>query len=158
MKRLLIMSGVLFWVFSLNSQTLAPQVVATSGKSFSSPTGQVDFTIAEVVTSTLLNGSNCLTQGFHQPEILFTSIENSENEFTFRLYPNPTKQFVIVESTQETEMQVHVYDAMGNAIQKSNLFTKEITIDLGSLASGHYVMAITNASGKHLFSYTMIKI
>lgn len=158
MKRFLFMIGGLFWILSLNSQTLSPHVVAASGQSFSSPGKQIDFTIGEIVISSLTSSDKTLTQGFHQPKILITGVEDPDDEFVFSLYPNPADRFVIIESTQETEMQVHVYDIMGKVLQVSSLFTKKITIDLQSLASGHYNMVITNAFGNHLSSYKMIKI
>jgi Secretion system C-terminal sorting domain len=155
MKRLLIMLLGLFWVLSLKSQTLSPQVVATSGTSYSSPAGQMDFTIGEVIIASMISGSNVLTQGIHQPEINFTSIEAIDNEFAFSLYPNPTDQFVTIESSKEMEMRVSIYDAIGQAIVVSDLFTKKITLDLQVLASGYYLLVITNASGKRLFTYKM---
>ena len=158
MKRPLIMAGILFCLtVSLQSQALSPQVVASSGKGFLSSTNQIDFTIGEVVTSSLTSGNNYLTQGFYQPEILFTAIENAGHEITFSLYPNPTKQFVTVESGQESDMQVRVFNALGNMVQASNLFKQKITIDLQSLVSGNYILVITNAAGKPLMSYTLFK-
>ena len=157
MKRLLILPGVVFLILSLHAQELSPQVVSASGKTFSSPVATLDFTIAEVMTSTFTNGSNDLTQGFHQPQILFTSVENNEPGVTFSLYPNPTDRFVTIASTLETVMQVHIYDSMGKAIETSSLFNKQITIDLQTLFSGLYIMVITSDAGKPLFTYTLIK-
>jgi type 1 fimbria pilin len=157
MKKVFIFFGVLLSLIPLSAQSLAPEVVATSGNSFSSSGATIEFTVGEVTTNTLSGGGNTLTQGFHQPEIHFFSIDKNEDEFTFNLYPNPTDQYVTVASTTEEVLQVHIYATSGQAIEVSNVFTKQITLDLQSMASGSYIMIITNASGKPLKNYTIIK-
>jgi hypothetical protein len=145
-------------MLSLNAQSLSPQVVAAAGTSFSTSTVQVDFTTAEVFTSAYNNGGFWLTQGFHQPEIIITSIIPNEDELALSFYPNPTEQYVTVESTLEKELQIRVFDALGKSEQVSSLFTKNLTLDLRSLISGSYVMVITNASGNPIISYTLLKL
>jgi hypothetical protein len=157
MKRMFIFLGILLSLIPISSQTLSPEVVATSGNSFSLPNAQIDFTLGEVAISALSGGSNSLTQGFHQPEIHFFAVDKNDNEFTFSLYPNPTEQFVTVVSNSEKEMQVHIYDAGGQAIEVSHVFTKTITLDMQAMASGNYIMVITDNSGKIFNSYKIIK-
>lgn len=139
------------------AQSLSPQVIASSGTTFTSASAKLEFTIGEVATSTLTAGGNTLTQGFHQPEIQFNSLENYNPDFVFTLYPNPTEQLVTVESSKEENMQVHVYDANGKAIIVSSVFEQKITIDLQTLAAGSYIFRITTKDGKPLHSYTVLK-
>ena len=141
----------------ISAQSLTPEVIASSGTSFSSASAKLEFTIGEVATSTLTSGSNMLTQGFHQPKIQFSSIENFNNEYVFTLYPNPTEQFVTVECTKEDDMQLHVYDANGQAIFVSSVFRQKTTVDLQFLAAGSYILRITTKAGIPLHSYTVIK-
>jgi hypothetical protein len=157
MKKILIFGGVLLWLSPLSAQSLSPELVATSGKSYSSANSTMEYSLGEVVTSSLTDGSNQLTQGFHQPEIHFFSIEKETSEFTFSLYPNPTDQYVTVASTTEAELQVHIYAASGQAIEMSQVFTQQITLDLQTMVSGSYIMVITDASGNRLKNYTIIK-
>jgi hypothetical protein len=157
MKQLLLLCAGVSGAACLSAQSLSPQVIASAGNSFSTASARIEFTIGEVVTSSLTAGGNTLTQGFHQPEIHFASFENYTNDYVFTLYPNPTEQFVTVESTKRDDMQVHVYDALGQAIQVSSVFQEKITIDLQTLAAGNYVLMIATKSGKPLHSYTVIK-
>jgi len=142
---------------SLYAQSLSPQVIASSGTVFSNASARLEFTIGEVATHSISTGGTTLTQGFHQPEIHFTSIEDYSSDFIFTLYPNPTEQFVTVESSKESMMQVHVYDALGKAILTSPVFGQKTTIDLQTLAAGSYILRVTTEEGKHLHSYTVIK-
>jgi hypothetical protein len=157
MKKLLLLMGGIAGLSVSYAQSLSPQVIASSGTSFSSASAKLEFTIGEVVTTTLTASGNTLTQGFHQPELQFASLENYNSGYTFTLYPNPTEQFVTVESTKEDNMQVHVYDASGKSILVSSVFQQKITVDLQTLAAGSYILRITTKDGLPLHSYTVIK-
>ena len=157
MKRLLLCFGILHGIPLLYSQSLSPQVIASSGNSFSSVSARLEFTIGEVAISTLTIGSNTFTQGFHQSEIHYASMENYNTDYVFTLYPNPTEQFVTVVSTKEEDMQVHLYDVNGRAILVSSVFQQKITIDMQTLSAGSYIIRITKKSGEPLHSYTVIK-
>ena len=61
MKKLLLLGAI---ALSLNS--LGQEVVSTQGDSYTNASGSIDFTIGEVVINTVTDGTNDLTQGFHQ--------------------------------------------------------------------------------------------
>lgn len=157
MKKLILSTIFCAGITAIYSQVLSPQVIASSGNGFSNASGGIDFTIGEVVTATLIANSNTLTQGFHQPQINISSLENHNASYVFSLYPNPTEQFVTVSTTTEQDIQVHVYDANGKAILISSVFQQQITVDMQTLAAGTYVMRIATKEGAPLHSYTIIK-
>jgi type 1 fimbria pilin len=156
-KPLLLLIGMSGFTGISFAQSLSPQVVASSGNHFSNGGSQIEFTIGEVATSTLTAGGHVLTQGFHQPEIQFASLEDFADDYTFELYPNPTEQFITVTSPKDEEMNVHVYDANGKSVMVSLAFQKQVTLDLQNLAMGNYVLMISNGSGQPLHSYSIIK-
>ena len=156
-KNLLLYFAVYVCISIVYGQSISSQVIASSGNSFSNASIGLAFTIGEVATSTLIAGSNTLTQGFHQPEIHYASLENYNTDYAFTLYPNPTEQFVTVESTKEEDMQVHVFDVNGKSVITSSVFQQKITIDLQTLSAGSYIMQMSTTSGTLLHSYTIIK-
>lgn len=157
MKKIFILAAGMSGICAVQAQSLTPQVIASSGTSFSTASARLEFTIGEVATSSLTAGGNTLTQGFHQPELRFASLENYADDFAFTLYPNPTEQFVTVESSKEDDMQIHLYDANGKSILVSAIFQQKITVDLQTLAAGSYVLMVSTKSGTPLHSYTVIK-
>jgi len=50
------------------AQQLTPSVVSSAGASFTSAEFSLDYTLGETFITTLSNGTNILTQGFHQPQ------------------------------------------------------------------------------------------
>lgn len=155
MKKLFLICVIGF--ASLSAQSLTPEVTASAGTSFSSASAKIEFTVGEVAISTLTAGGNILTQGFHQPRIQFSSIQSYNDDYVFTLYPNPTEQFVTVETNKEGYMQLHVFDVNGKAIFVSSVFQQKITTDVQFLAAGSYILRIITKAGIPLHSYTIIK-
>lgn len=157
MKKTILISSVLMAGIALYGQPLSPHVISTSGNSFSSANSRMDFTIGETLTSTLTAGSNVMTQGFHQPEIKFASLEDYTDDLTMNLYPNPTIQFVTLKTDYESELKVYISDMNGKTLLNSGVFVSSVMLDLGSFASGNYVLMVTDLTGKPLKSYSIIK-
>lgn len=157
MEKILLLMGATVFTGIASAQTLSPQVIASSGDRYSNGSTVIEFTIGEVLTSTLTAGGNTLTQGFHQPEIHYASLENYADEVAFVLYPNPTQQFVTITSDNTNDMKVHVYDAAGRAIMVSPVFQQEVTLDLQNLATGNYVLMVSTGADQPLHSYTITK-
>ena len=65
-------------VFSLLTTfaSTAQEVVSTQGDSYSNTSGSIDFTVGEVVINTGTDGTNDLTQGFHQTNWNFVGLED----------------------------------------------------------------------------------
>ena len=83
---------VLFSLFATISVT-AQEVVSTQGDSYSNASGNIDFTIGEVVINTGTDGSNDLTQGFHQTNWNFLGVEDHSPSYEATIFPNPTSGF-----------------------------------------------------------------
>ena len=157
MKRLLLIILSIIGTSAISAQVFSPHVIASAGTSFTTASVRMEFTIGEVVISTLTGSSNVLTQGFHQPQISIMGVESFTNEYSFHLYPNPTEQYVTIESSKEDEMRVHIYDCNGKVIQVSNIFLQKVTMNIELLSAGAYFMVITTKAGIPLHSYTVIK-
>ena len=65
---MLIMKKNTLVLFSLlaTGTVSAQEVVATQGGSYSNTSASIDFTIGEVIIATETDGTNDITQGFHQ--------------------------------------------------------------------------------------------
>lgn len=157
MKRTFLVLMSLCLATYVSSQSLTPQVIASSGNSFSSGSARIEFTVGEVATTTLTAGGNTLTQGFHQPEISYASLDDYNDAYQFTLYPNPTEQFITVQSSTDDAKQIRLYDAVGKVIMMTPIFSDKIVVDLQTLAAGSYVFYITTENGQPLHSYTVIK-
>ena len=57
---------LLFFLLLTSVCVSAQEVIATQGGSYTSASANIDFTIGEVIINTVTDGTNYLTQGFHQ--------------------------------------------------------------------------------------------
>lgn len=160
----LILIAMLFVKFSF-SQSISNQVIGTTG-SFSIASGiSLSATSGETAIETFSSGNNILTQGFQQPnENGVGIIELKENNFSVKIFPNPTADFLIVQyhSDNGEEYSVSLYDLLGrklnlinNQFENGNEFS--ISFQLTQLPSACYFLTIENASGEIKKTFPIIK-
>ena len=103
MKQILLLISILWWNIGF-SQTLSPDVWATSGDYYSNANNSLSWTIGECITETYSNANNSLTQGFQQSKYNITSVEeNTKSDFSVAVYPNPASKYIniAIESTNQ---------------------------------------------------------
>ena len=119
--------------FGLKAQDL--EVISASGDYEESTGGSLSYTVGEVVIETVETTSNDLTQGFQQENIFVLSVITYNNEFDVSVFPNPTTDFVNVQSS--TKSVVNIYDVSGKLVHTQNV--NEIDkIEMGNYERGMY--------------------
>ena len=75
-----------------------------------------------------------------------TGIKPIENDFNVSLFPNPASTYlqVIINNTSITNLQVSVYNVLGNLVQTNEL-TNDTTLDLSTFADGVYFVELKSA-------------
>lgn len=134
----------------------AQEVVSTQGDSYSSPEASIDFTIGEVVVNTTTDGTNILTQGFHQVNWLIISVEEHIANFEASIYPNPTEAVLTIKTATFEKISYFLYDAAGRVLQQNSLSNSITAIDVSMLAAGSYSVVLFNTTQK-LKTFTLIK-
>jgi hypothetical protein len=139
---------------SVNLTSLTPNILDMGSSVMTTST--VPFTIVNTVKATdsasikTTSASNC---GSNPNEILETNVVQN----LFKVYPNPTSQWVIVESTNSTQtnFEVEITDICGKKINRYEYTNSTLKIDLSNIPNGVYFYQIkTNnqyiQSGKFL--------
>ena len=141
------------------AQSVSPDVIATSGISFSDGTSQLDWTLGETVTSTFTSGGEMLTQGFHQPNLLATSINNIETNYSLLLYPNPSIDFIQLQFQNLNEVvTVDLLSSDGKLLQsKAANKTSELQMDMSKYTAGTYLLSIKDKHSK-VKTYRVVKL
>ena len=145
----------------VGAQSITPEVVASAGEHFDNGSVQLSWTLGEVAVQTYDNGSNILTEGFHQPELLITSIEEvSELDMSVNIFPNPTTEFINIEFTvNKTDMVVELFDMHGKEVSRIDVraFQMETGISLSDVAAGGYLLRLTEENGKYVSTHQIQK-
>lgn len=126
----------------------AQEVIATQGDSYTAAPGTLDFTIGEVVINTASNATTDLTQGFHQTNWKFSGLEDFAPEFVITVFPNPTSDYLHIQTTDYQNLHVELFDEAGKLVAQENLLTETTSIRVVDLATGNYSLVVSNHSGK----------
>ena len=95
MKRHTLVLFSLFVAISVSAQ----EVVATQGESYSNASANIDFTIGEVIIATGTDGTNDITQGFHQTNWNFLGVEDHAPNYEAIIFPNPTEDVLNIRTS-----------------------------------------------------------
>ena len=108
------------------------------------------FASGNIMISSLWYSSPSYVPGFYLVKSSTLSIE--ENSLTtFNLYPNPSTNYVEINSPETPIFEIQIYDLSGKLIINNN-YNSEISINLNisSLSSGIYLLKINNQVTKKL--------
>lgn len=131
-------------------------VISSQGDSYTDPSASIDFTIGEVVTSTVSNGEKTLTQGFHQTNWSFVSIENHVPNYEAIIFPNPTDNFLNIKAISFKNVNYSLFDEMGKLVLNGTLYSEKTSLDVSKLHTGLYSLVLNNSENK-LKTFNIIK-
>jgi hypothetical protein len=151
-KKLLFGLGSLFTTISLSAQ----EVVSSQGETYSNSNGSMDFTVGEVVIDTGTNGTNDLTQGFHQTNWNLVGVEDFAPNYEVTIFPNPTQDVLNIKSSKFDHVTYTLYDVQGKLVMQNILSAEQTPIHVGQLAPGSYSLSINDKKGQ-LKNFKLIK-
>lgn len=146
--------------------SLAQESVSTSGGTAISGNGSVSYTVGQMVYTTNSSSSGTVSQGIQYPYDISVVTELPEGEdvaLTFTVYPNPVKDFLILE-VPETEIKYLSYyliDGQGGVVNKQDISEEKTTISMQNAASGTYyvkVISSKNSQQTIIKTFKIIKI
>ncbi len=141
------------------SQTTSPEVISSSGDHFTGTTSQMSWTIGEIQTATLVNGQTTMTQGFHQPYLMVTALEDLKESLQVRVFPNPTTNFLNIEFGESTErIGLALIDASGKQLLVRENLSSFTSLDLSSFAAGTYFLRLTDKHAKSVKTFNIQKL
>lgn len=146
---------VLFSLFATISVS-AQEVVSTQGDSYSNAGGNIDFTIGEVIINTGTDGTNDLTQGFHQTNWNFVGLEDHAPSYEAIIFPNPTSEVLNIRTSTFENVTYTLYDAQGKLILQDKLSAEQTPIQVSQLAQGSYSLTLSNET-QNLKIFKLIK-
>lgn len=160
-KKVLFLPALILISLTLSAQSVSPSVVATSGGHAQGEGLTISWTLGEMVIETFQNDNNdlILTQGFHQTDIVITSVYEAKSlDIQISAFPNPVKEQLTV-SVQEgaaDSIQFGLIDLQGNLLLEGELEGRETNIDLATFRSGVYFLTLT-IKGEQVKTFRIIK-
>ena len=124
---------------------------------------QIDWTLGELTITTLQNSSQQISQGFHQPNYIITSIEELPTEIgQISIHPNPTSGWLEMNLNfaRSEKVQIQLFDIQGKliwTINKQGIQISEKT-NLADLPSANYFLHFLVDENKYSKSFTIQKL
>lgn len=143
MKKHSIVFFSLFAIISVSAQ----EVVATQGESYSNASANIDFTIGEVIIDTGTDGTNDLTQGFHQSNWNFVGLEDHAPNYEAFIFPNPTEDLLNIKTSAFGHVTYTLYDALGKIVLQDVLCAEITPVQVSHLAPGAYSLELRFEEG-----------
>lgn len=151
-RKIALFAFIILFTINLFSQ----DVISNQGDSYTDSSASIDFTIGEVVTSTVSNSERTLTQGFHQTNWSFVSIENHVPNYEAIIFPNPTDDFLNIKAISFKNVNYSLFDEMGKLVFKGTLYSEKTSLDVSKLHTGLYSLVLNNPENK-LKTFNIIK-
>ncbi len=127
-------------------QTVSPELVSSSGDSFSSASYQLDWSIGECVTATHSAGSYVIAQGFHTNTFVISTVKDLRADVEISVYPNPTSDFITLNFAKVQNFGKVSYtltDFSGKVLQTTELKSETQQINFTNRAGGTYFITIS---------------
>jgi hypothetical protein len=135
------------------------EVLSSQGGSYVNFYGAIDFTVGELVINTFDNGSNGLTQGFHQTNLVISNVYDLTTELKVSVYPNPVLyQLTLAFSELQFGYDIEILDMNGKMVKTLPVSGLEIKVDVQSLAAGVYMLMLKDEEGNYLKTYQIHKL
>ena len=147
---------LLFATFFATFTAAAQEVVSSQGETYSNANGSIDFTVGEVIINTGSNGTNDLTQGFHQTNWNFLGVEDFAPDYQATIFPNPTQDVLNIKTSVFENVTYTLYDAQGKLVMQNILSAEQTPIQVSQLAPGAYSLTL-NDETQNLKTFKLIK-
>lgn len=140
------------------SQNMDQAVIGNAGLDYDGTNANMSWTIGESVIVTHSTGSVILTQGFHQPMLEFTELENFLSDFPIQVYPNPSRSDFTIEIGNDDEiLHAKIMDPSGKLIYQDVLQSKNV-ISAEHWASGIYILQLSNELNQSIKTFKIQKL
>ena len=161
MKKLLFIACGFFALSGLQSQSLTPVILSSTGDHFSNQQVQLSWTVGESITESFSDGDNILTQGFHQSRLIVTSVHDDKTDIEIKIFPNPTQEILSIKWNQEINLfKLNVFDARGISILSTELDSGALnaSLDLSDMVSGFYFIQFKSRNNQIVQTFKILKI
>lgn len=157
MKWIMLSFTVLLAPSLAQGQSIALEVVGTAGDYYQFANhGNLHWTIGEIATETFANGET-VTQGFQQGLYsVTTALPKASFDLALKIYPNPTTDWAILETTAMKPLRFTMTDLHGKLLTSKMTQGAQTKLDVGNLTPGTYFISVFDEQ-RHVQTFKLQK-
>ena len=135
-------------------------ILSSAGNRADLSTGHsMTWTVGELIIETgIQTDLNDYTQGFHQPYMDVTIIEDYSIDLNINIFPNPaTEQLNIRYKQFKKGDALCLYDAVGKLLLRKQIVDAKMTLPFNTYSTGLYYLVILNEDNEKIKSFKVQK-
>lgn len=161
MKKLPLLVLLLGLCVLARGQTLEPTVLSTAGTDAGTANAQLSWTVGETMIESYSAGSNVLTQGFHQTNLVIIGREEPMPEFQVDVFPVPFQDQLNIRIGEHLQsVEVSIYDVRAKRVLPAWELSGNGThnLDVTDISAGMYFLNVQHPDGTLIQSFKIQKI
>ncbi len=152
-----ILLQIFLFNFCLLNTLKGQELISPAGKTAESSGYSISWSLGELVIDTWSAQNITVTNGFHQPGLTVTNIFKDQlPDFIINLYPNPTSDFLFVETKSDKRFNYHLFSSDGKLLATELLQLEKMQIDFQHFTPGIYLLRVV-ADDELVGIYQIIK-
>ena len=151
MKKALLSLIIFCSTLSFSQLNISRDVVASSGSEISNSNLQISYTIGETFTANLTTTTTNFAMGFQQGDLFVASVNETEKNDEFLLYPNPAGEQITLKTNLNSSFIYNVYDISGRIVMSGNGSGSSLILNLSSIVTGKYFIEYIPESGENQY-------
>lgn len=137
------------------AQRITPVVTSNGGNYLKTGSFGLEWTLGEFMVETLNGPTNKITQGFHQTNITIVTT-NNPGISGLSVYPNPFRDYLIIENSNPSEIEFHLINAEGRCIESKIIPSGIQEWKIESIPAGVYFLEAKSNENRQHFSIEKI--
>lgn len=142
-KMIYIITSILWWPIFINAQSIDMEIISGSGFSNANNNG-VSWSLGELAIQEIKSNNNIITQGFHQGDLIVTSLFENERDIAIEVYPNPTITSINIKTDIQESLNCKLYNLQGKLVDNRMTMGQLSTIQMDEFPAGAYYLQILN--------------
>jgi len=153
--KILLFLSIVLSNHSVFAQSITPSVINSTGGTAAAGNLIIDWNVGESMTTTQSNGV-IVTNGQLQPTDQIISVEELNTDWAISVYPNPSRDEVIITSPNLGFFEASLFDLSGKFISKQILVSSN-RMNIRALSNGSYYLQVRNTATQEFKTITLIK-
>ncbi|WP_196889626.1 T9SS type A sorting domain-containing protein [Aureivirga sp. CE67] len=117
---------------------------SASGGEATGDGGVSSYTVGQVVYTSNTGTNGSVEQGVQQPyDISVINVNEIAIDLELSVYPNPTKNYLVLESKDTDNLNFQLIDVIGNVIENRKVNSESLNINLEKHPAAIYFLKIT---------------
>lgn len=147
---------------SIYTQNLSPNIIASAGGSVLGTGMEIQWSLGQTGTQTIIGPNIILTEGFHQPFSTLTVVNGQAEIKSLSIFPNPTIGVLTVSVSDKNVkiLSCYIVNSIGEVVIICPTIkgTQTFNINVSHLDCGAYFLLVKDEKFKFSKSFSFLKI